>query len=502
VRRVIRIFWVGVVMFGTVLTASLVEAPGSSAATNAGQVPVVSNVSPDSGPGSGGTLITITGLHLQNVDKVEFVSGSVSARGRHVVDVNSHEVQVTSPPGSPNDSPYDITLTDSKGTSATNSGDEFSYTADPTPGKISVHSSNLSFDKADSLTVVGRGWTPGLLVLVTICNADASDISPFTQIASFDFTPNACDPITLSLGAGGSFAQVNLSGPKAGDFTWTGTLDPGQLDPSVNSPLAECPQDQSQVAEGIRCIIGVAELVGLSSDGNTADQSIYFSPPKLHASRVWQSGLGSAAEWDVTLYDLKAYSESDQPPVTSGSGVPNTGGFATDGLICEPGTGPGSSPPEPCVAELNAPTESKQGVWTQSPTGCQGASSVGGTSWSSTPLCTYGEATGEPIEIELTSYTAPVGTSLTNPIPLDVPLDCSGGSSSTDLFTCSVQANAGSNVFDPGGFNSNISNASTGQAPPTALQDLQPGTYTFEAIGADSGNTTTTTVTLPLGPPS
>jgi hypothetical protein len=491
-------------VFGFAALASLAGSSVSSAATaDVHDPPSVTSISPSSGPGSGGTLVTINGLALGGVTKVDFVSGSSVRPGTNVKDVSGHEVQVTSPTGDPNESPYDIEVTNKIGTSAANPGDEFSYTADPTPGTIRVKaSSNLSIKEGDTLTIKGTGWTPGLLIIITICNADASNISPLIQLKEFDFTPDACQPISVKLGAGGSFAHVKLSGPTAGDFTWTGTLIPGQLDPTVGSPLAECPQDQTQATQGVNCIVGVAELVGLSADGNTADAPVFFAPPKLGGSDVWQGGLGTSAEYNVDLFDVGAYTESGRPPVVSANGVPNTGGFGTDGVICEAGTGPGSSPPEPCVTELNAPVENNQGVWTVSPTGCQAASDLGGTSWSSTPLCTYNEAAGESIMIELTSYQPPKGTSLTSPLPLDEPLDCSGGSASTDPFTCSVQANAGSNVFDPGGFNSDITNASTGQSPPAELQDLQPGTYTFEAIGAVSGNIATGTIYLPLGPSS
>jgi hypothetical protein len=493
---------VSLLTLGFVATVSLVGSTASSAATADHALPAVTSISPSTGPGSGGTLVTISGTALQGVTKVDFVSGGTVRPGTDVKDVSGKEVQVTSPTGSPNGNPYDVLVTNAHGTSAANPGDEFTYTPDPTPGTISVHASNLSIGKADTLTIKGTGWTPGLLIIITICNADASNVSPLTQLAEFDFTPDACQPITVSLGPGGSFTKVKLSGPTAGDFTWTGTLIPGQLDPSVESPLAECPQDQTQGAQGVNCIVGVAELVGLSADGNTADAPVFFSPPALGSTDVWQSGLGTSAQYDVTLDDLGAFSESGRPPVVSANGVPNTGGFATDGVICEAGTGPGSSPPEACIPELNAPALNKNGLWTVTSTGCQAASFEGGTSWSSTPLCTYGEAGGEPVIIELTSYTAPKGTTLTSPIPIGVPLDCSGGSSSSDPFSCSVEANAGSNVFDPGGFNSGITNAATGQAPPAELQNLQPGTYTFEAIGSVSGNTATGTVKLPLGPSS
>jgi hypothetical protein len=503
VNRVSRTLGVCLLVVGFAATATLLGASASSAASsNAHALPSVTSVAPSSGPGSGGTVVTITGTALKGVTKVDFVSGSSNRPGTNVVDVSNVEVQVTSPTGSPDSNPYDIEVTNRYGTSAANPGDEFTYTPDPTAGTIRVKASNLSNGKADTLTVKGTGWTPGLLIIVTICNADASNVSPFVQLKEFDFTPDACQPITLSLGAGGSFAKTKLSGPTAGDFTWTGTLIPGQLDPSVDSPLAECPQDQTQATQGVNCIVGVAELVGLSSDGNSADAPVFFAPSALGSSDVWQGGLGTSAQYNVDLFDVGAYTESNRPPVESANGVPNTGGFGTDGVICEAGTGPGSSPPEPCVVELSAPVENDEGVWTVSPTGCQAASDEGGTSWSSTPLCTYDEAAGEAIYIELTAYQPPKGTTLTNPIPLDTPLDCSGGSSSTDPFTCSVQANAGSNVFDPGGFNSDITNASTGQSPPVALQDLQPGTYTFEAIGERSGNVATGTIKLPLGPSS
>lgn len=501
-KRVIAVFAVGLLALGIAASASLVGTSASSASPR--PAPTVTSLSPSSGPGSGGSVVTITGTNLSGASKVDFVGGGKSLAATDLRDESATEVEATSPPGSPNDSPYDVTVTTKGGTSATNAGDEFTYTADPTAGTISVTASNLSILKGDKLTIKGRGWTPGLLVIITICNADASNLSPLTQLSEYDFTPDACGPITIGLTPNGNFARVTLSGPKAGDFTWNGTVIPGQLDPSVDSPLAECPQDQVQAAEGVNCIVGAAELVGLSSDGNTADTPIFFAPPTLNSSDVWQSGLGTSAEYDVTLADNGAFTESGDPPVATANGVPNTGGFATDGVICETGTGPGSSPPEPCSPELNPPVQNSEGVWTVTTKGCQAASFPDGTAWSptATPLCTYGAAVGEPILIELTGYTPPKGTSLTNPIPIDAPLDCSGGSSAGDPLSCTVEANSGEDVFDPGGFNSGITDSTTGQSPPVDLQDMQPGTYSFEAIGEVSGNIATGDVTLRKGPSS
>jgi hypothetical protein len=500
-KRVTAALGAGLLALGIAVSTSFVGAPGSLAGPPA---PTVTSISPSSGPGSGGTIVTITGTHLSSARKVDFVEGGTSFAATDVREISSTEVEATSPTGDPNDDPYDVTVTTKGGTSATNPGDEFNYKADPTAGTISVTASNLSIRKGAKLTITGTGWTPGLLVIITICNADASNLSPLTQLSEFDFTPDACGPITVALSPSGSFADVTLSGPQAGHFRWTGTLSPGQLDPTVGSPLAECPQDQVQGAEGVNCIVGAAELVGFSSDGNTADAPVFFAPPALSSSDTWQSGLGTSAEYDLSLYDNGAFTESGDPPVTTATGIPNTGGFATDGVICEAGTGPGSSPPQPCSPELKAPALNSQGVWTVVPTGCQAASFPGGTAWSptATPLCTYGAAAGEPIMIELTRYTAPKGTSLTTTLPIDQPLDCSGGTSASDPFTCTVEANSGADVFDPGGFNSGITDSATGQSPPLDLQDMQPGTYSFEAIGESSGNIARCTVTLPVGPSS
>jgi hypothetical protein len=411
-------------------------------------------------------------------------------------------MKVTSPPGSPNDSPYDIIVSTTAGASAASSADQFTYTADPVAGKISVRASNLSIRKGDELTITGTGWTPGLLVIITICTADASNISPLVQLSQFDFTPDACAPITIALSPHGNFVRTTLKGPDAGAFTWTGTLIPGQLDPAVGSPLAECPQDQTQGAEGVNCIVGAAELIGLSADGNTADAPVFFAPPALSHSETYQSGLGASAEYDVTLSDTGAFAESGDPPVATASGIPNNGGFGTNGVICSAGTGPGSSPPVPCSPELAPPAQNAKGVWSVSPVACQAASSSGGTAWASLPVCTFGEGAGEPIKIELLSYKAPNGTTLTKPFPTDTPLDCSGGITAADPFECSVVANAGSGISDPGGFSSDVTNAATGQSPPAALMNLQPGTYTFAAIGGVSGNKAVTTFTLPMGPTS
>ncbi len=122
-KQATRGFAVSLLIFGFAATASLVASPASSAAT-ADAVPTVTSVSPSSGPGSGGTIVTVMGTGLAEVTKVQFVSGSAVGVGTDLSDISAHELQITSPTGDPNNSPYDIEVTSKAGTSAANPNDE------------------------------------------------------------------------------------------------------------------------------------------------------------------------------------------------------------------------------------------------------------------------------------------------------------------------------------------------------------------------------------------
>ena len=84
--------------------------------------PTVTGVVPNSGPTAGGTPVTITGTGFTCVTGVTF--GTAPAATFTVV--NSTTITATSPPGSPG--PVDVTVTTCNGTSATNPGDQFTYT--------------------------------------------------------------------------------------------------------------------------------------------------------------------------------------------------------------------------------------------------------------------------------------------------------------------------------------------------------------------------------------
>jgi hypothetical protein len=84
--------------------------------------PTVTEVSPATGPASGGSSVTITGNNLSGATAVDF--GSSSATG-FVIDSES-SITAVSPPGHPGET-VDVTVTTLGGTSATSPADSFRY---------------------------------------------------------------------------------------------------------------------------------------------------------------------------------------------------------------------------------------------------------------------------------------------------------------------------------------------------------------------------------------
>jgi hypothetical protein len=84
--------------------------------------PVVSGVSPRSGPTAGGTAVTITGAYFSGATAVDF--GTVAAPTFQVV--SGSEITATAPAGS---GTVDVTVRTAYGTSASGGADRFSYSA-------------------------------------------------------------------------------------------------------------------------------------------------------------------------------------------------------------------------------------------------------------------------------------------------------------------------------------------------------------------------------------
>jgi hypothetical protein len=109
-----------------IVDVTVTTAGGTSPTSSADQftfslpVPTVTSVSPNVGPAGGGTSVTVTGTNFIGTTAVKF--GTTAASSFTVNSATS--ITATSPPGT---GTVDLTVTTPGGTSATGSGDQFSY---------------------------------------------------------------------------------------------------------------------------------------------------------------------------------------------------------------------------------------------------------------------------------------------------------------------------------------------------------------------------------------
>jgi hypothetical protein len=118
------------------------------------RLPTVTNVSPNTGPASGGTSVTITGTNFFGVTAVSFGS---NAAGSFTVNTGGTQITATSPAGT---STVDVTVTTgARCTSPINSGDRFAYIVG-TSTTLSSSQNPSSFGQPVKFTVTVSGFSP------------------------------------------------------------------------------------------------------------------------------------------------------------------------------------------------------------------------------------------------------------------------------------------------------------------------------------------------------
>ena len=140
-----------------VLVVAFLAAPvaviGSTSAGAANPAPTVTSVSPNYGPDSGGTQVTISGTNF--IDPQNEGPGSLSVDfGGVAATIDSDSatsISVTSPPGTDGD--VDVTVTNPLGTSAVSSDDEFTYS--PLPAVTAVSPNNGPAAGGTVVTIAG-----------------------------------------------------------------------------------------------------------------------------------------------------------------------------------------------------------------------------------------------------------------------------------------------------------------------------------------------------------
>ncbi len=200
--------------------------------------PMVTRISPKSGPTAGGTSITITGAGFTCATGVSF--GSMAATNFTIV--SDTQITVTSPTGS---GIVDVTVTIPGSTSVSSQADQFSYIPSPVVSKVTPSSGSASGDEGSSpdVTITGTGFT------------NATSVS-FGSVATTNFTVV-------------SDTQITVNSPE---------------DPNYKA-LFECTATQAATPSTNNHCIDTVDVTVTTSGGisatSTADQFTYFIPPPI-----------------------------------------------------------------------------------------------------------------------------------------------------------------------------------------------------------------------------
>ena len=129
-------------------------------------VPTVTKVSPNTGPTSGGTAITITGTGFVAgatvvIGQGNGTTGAIAATSVKVV--SSTEITATTGGGAKAGT-FSLFVTTSGGTSAANAGADFSYTVLPKVSKVSPNAGPTKGGTA--ITITGTGFVAGAKVVI------------------------------------------------------------------------------------------------------------------------------------------------------------------------------------------------------------------------------------------------------------------------------------------------------------------------------------------------
>jgi hypothetical protein len=116
----------------------------------AGQGPIVSSISPTSGPAAGGTPVTITGTHFTGATSVSFGKADAAS---FTVDKDD-QITATSPAGC---GIIDVTVTTPNGTSPTSSADRFTYVPS-TPSVTTIDPYSGPATGGTPVTITGSGF--------------------------------------------------------------------------------------------------------------------------------------------------------------------------------------------------------------------------------------------------------------------------------------------------------------------------------------------------------
>jgi large repetitive protein len=341
------------------------------------QRPVITGLSYQSGPASGGTSLTVNGLNLGSVTGISFGPSTENSGLGSGLTCTSDQCDVIAPPGT---GTVDVTASAPGGPSARTSADRFSYIRSSVPAVTHIFPATGSIAGGTSVSVFGSALDGGAVFF----GPDLASSWTCTEDLCTAVVPPSAGPdsvnVTVSSAAGSSATN-------AGDrFTFTSTAPPPPKPPVVTgvSPSSGNSQGGDQVTITGKRFTGATAVdfgtVGASSYVVLNDTHIMATTPadqgKTDVTVYNSAGSSTVTSKDrFTFIDAKPVVTAISPrrgPTTGGTTVKVTGrnlnqGQVTFGPIaidlnstCTPTQCTGTTPPEP-AGVLNIGVENGNG---------------------------------------------------------------------------------------------------------------------------------------------
>ncbi|HTW06423.1 MAG TPA: IPT/TIG domain-containing protein [Acidimicrobiales bacterium] len=245
--------------------------------------PVVTAVSPENGPASGGTTVTINGYGLSGATGVSF--GGTPAASFTVVD--DGEITAVSPPGAIGT--VDVTVTTSQGGSMTGPGDRYTYTTPPTTTTAETTTTQVtsttltstSTTLSSSTTTVATSTTTAPTSTTTTTAPTTTTTVP-TTTTTVPRTTTTTVPTTTSSSTSTSSTSTSSTSTSSTSTSTTSTTAAGSNSPTTatmppsGGPPPALPAPTGTTTAGTTTTTGVTSS---TTAARTTGRSATTAPP-------------------------------------------------------------------------------------------------------------------------------------------------------------------------------------------------------------------------------
>jgi len=292
---------IGVLVMGSLMAMSLVAVSVSSVASATPGTPFVASVSPDNGPLTGGTLVTIsghgfdgattlsfgstpapTGWYVKGPGTIKAVAPAALVTSTVVITVSTPTATSTSTPTASNVFNYvtgptiqDVTPAvgpTTGGTHVTIAGQDFLSPCSVTFGGIA---GSVTFDSSTELTVIAPPSAGTGTVPVVVTDSDGS--TPADPVATFAYQNDAPVVVSLSPSSGTQGTQVTITGmlfqkfPKGSMSVYFGPNQATVVKVTNKSVIVDAPAGSGTVD------VTASDSKGTSSINEPGDEFTYTS---------------------------------------------------------------------------------------------------------------------------------------------------------------------------------------------------------------------------------